>query len=165
MGRASLVASCMVMLLLSEVARGQLFDIAPFGRRCCAVDRNFLQVAFDYDEAQHAGQAAERAGDGRYVYGLQWPEERDINEVCFRFRPGTTPVDAAIEYWFGIWPYPPPEEMPSIDDPVDDPWQGRWLNAATKRECQDTSCRYRFLPLEGYENPNTSRLVHKYSYI
>jgi len=159
MSRARVITSWMVMLLLSEAAWGQLFDIAPFGRRCCAADRNFLQVAFDYNEAQHAGRTAERASDGRYIYGLQWAEERDINEVRVHFRPGSTAIDAAVEYWFVTWPYPPPEELPSIDDPVDDPWQGRWLKAATKRERQDATCRYRFLPLEGYENPNTSNLA------
>src|SRR5690349_722846 len=100
------------------------FDIAPFARRCCVEERHTSQVAFDYPEARRAGTGAEKAGDGRYIYGLQWAEERDISEIRVRFRAGSPPQPrAALEYWFRNWPYPSPH-MPTIEDPVDDPWQG-----------------------------------------
>ena len=134
----------------------ELFDVAPFGRRCVA-DRNLGQVLFDYEAANQSGLAGERLADGRYIYGLQWAEERDISEVRVLFGPGSTPVGATVEYWFGGWPYPPPR-MPSIEDPSDDPWQGKWLKAMTKLERQDAEYCYRFLPLEIDENPVAENL-------
>ena len=63
-------------------------DIAPFARRCCVQDQHTSQVAFDYEEARTAGQNAERAADGHYIYGLQWAEERDVKEIRVRVRAG-----------------------------------------------------------------------------
>ena len=59
------------------------FDIAPFARRCCVADRHTSQLEFDLDEARNAGTGAESAADGRYIYGLQWTEERDVSEIRF----------------------------------------------------------------------------------
>jgi hypothetical protein len=115
-------------------------------------------VAFDYREARSAGQNAERAADGRYIYGLQWVEERDIREVRVRAMAGTNEPRADLEYWFRNWPYPPPQ-MPEIEDPVDDPWQGRWLKASTHVDCQGAICRYTFTPLEKAENPLAMNLL------
>ncbi len=136
---------------------GALFDMAPFARRCCVEDRHTSQVEFDYQEARRAGMAAEKAADGRYIYGLQWAEERDINEVRIRFRARSQPQPAVVEYWFRNWPYPPPH-MPTIEDPVDDPWQGEWLKAVTQSDCQGATCTYTFAPLADSENPLSKNL-------
>jgi hypothetical protein len=48
--------------------------------------------------------------------------------------------------------------MPAIEDPVDDPWQGRWLKASTRVDCQGALCRYTFTPLEKVENPLATNL-------
>src|SRR5215472_17156642 len=134
-----------------------LFDLAPFARWCCVEDRHTSQVEFDYQEARRAGVEAEKAADGRYVYALQWAEERDISEVRVRFRAGSQPQPAVFQYWFRNWPYPPPH-MPTIEDPVDDPWQGEWLKAATSAHCQDTTCAYTFAPLAASENSHAGNL-------
>jgi hypothetical protein len=115
------------------------------------------QVAFDYGEAQRAGGNAEKAADGRYVYGLQWAEERDVREVRVRFLAGDRPQRTEVEYWFRNWPCSPPH-MPTIEDPVDDPWQGQWLRAITKADCQDAECRYTFASLSESENPRANNL-------
>ncbi|PYV18232.1 MAG: hypothetical protein DMG21_05615 [Acidobacteria bacterium] len=120
-------------------------------------DRHISQVEFDYQEAQRAGTAAEKASDGRYIYGLQWTEERDIGEARVRFRTGSQPQAARIEYWFRNWPYPPPH-MPTIEDPVDDPWQGEWLNAVIQSDCRSLTCTYTFTPLAASENPLAKNL-------
>jgi len=133
------------------------FDIAPFARRCCTRERHTSPVLFDYDEAPSFGTVAQRAADGRYVYGLQWAEERDVKEVRVQFRAGRRPVPARLEYWFRNWPYPPPH-MPTIEDPVDDPWQGQWLEASTKADCASQACRYTFTPLAERENPRAKNL-------
>ncbi len=150
----NLAISSLMGLALAPAAD---FDIAPFARRCCLAERHVQQVAFDYAEAQRSGSDARKASDSRYIYGLQWAEERDIKEVRVHFRPGSSPLKAAVEYWFRNWPYPPPH-MPTMEDPVDDPWQGQWLKAGTQVVCQGADCRYTFLPLAESENPNAKNL-------
>jgi hypothetical protein len=159
MKRFGLFAACWAIMTLWEgiSAFATDFDIAPFARRCCAADRHTSQVAFDYAEAQRAGLEAEKSADGRYLYGLQWAEERDIKKVRVQFRAGHEVQPATVQYWFRNWPYPPPR-MPTIEDPVDDPWQGRWLKAATKMECHGNTCSYTFPPLSEAENPKASNL-------
>ena len=159
MRRLGLLAACWAIMILWEgvSAFASDFDIAPFARRCCAADRLTSKVAYDYAEAQRAGLEAEKSADGRYVYGLQWAEERDISEVRVQFRAGHGVQPATVQYWFRNWPCPPPQ-MPTIEDPVDDPWQGRWLKAATKMECRGTTCSYTFLPLSEAENPKAGNL-------
>jgi hypothetical protein len=139
-------------LTSSGLAQTPGLDIAPFGKRCCVQNQHTSQVAFDYDEARSAGQNAERAAGGRYIYGVQWAEERDIREVRVHARAGSNAPQGELEYWFLNWPYSPPQ-MPTIEDPVDDPWQGRWLKASSKVDCQGMECRYSFRPLEKAENP------------
>lgn len=152
-----LAAVITAIVLASGFAVSEDFDIAPFARRCCVADTHALQVAFDYVQARRASKDAEKAADGRYIYGLQWAEERDIKEVRVNFRKAGAPPEASVEYWFRNWPYPPPH-MPTIEDPVDDPWQGKWLKASTKVNCQGGECRYTFLPLAATENPNAANL-------
>ena len=139
-------------LTSSALAQTPGLDIAPFGKRCCVQNQHTSQVAFDYDEARSAGQNAERAAGGRYIYGVQWAEERDIREVRVHARAGSNAPQGELEYWFLNWPYSPPQ-MPTIEEPVDDPWQGRWLKASSKVDCQGAECRYTFGPLEKAENP------------
>lgn len=98
------------------------------------------------------GRTPSEHADGRYIYGLQWAEERDIRVVRVRVRADSQAPRAELEYWFRNWPYSPPQ-MPTIEDPVDDPWQGRWLKAFIKVDCQGAECRYTFEPLEKGENP------------
>ncbi|HXX21773.1 MAG TPA: hypothetical protein VEO19_01335 [Terriglobia bacterium] len=159
MKRLGLLAACWAIMTVGQ-GLGALatdFDIAPFARRCCTAERHTSPVAFDYAEAQHAGSETAESADGHYVYGLQWAEERDIKELHVHFRAGHEPQPATVQYWFRDWPYPPPH-MPTIEDPVDDPWQGQWLKAAAEMDCQGATCRYTFLPLSVAENPRASNL-------
>ena len=146
-----------VLVLLGTTVFAADLDIAPFSRRCCVNDKHTSQVAFEYAKAQRSGVTAEKGENGRYVYGLQWAEERDIKSVRVQFRAGTPLQQAILQYWFRNWPYPPPQ-MPTIEDPVDDPWQGEWLKAVTKMNCHETLCSYTFAPLSKEENPKADNL-------
>ena len=86
---------------------------------------------------------------------LAWAEERDVREIRVRWT--ARPEDVRIEYWFRNWPYAPPQ-MPTIEDPVDDPWQGRWLSARSAGNCRRLDCRYTFAPLAPEENPRAANL-------
>ena len=150
---------CFAAVLISSAwAQTPNLDIAPFGKRCCVQDQHTSQIAFDYDEARTAGQNAERAADGRYIYGLAMGRRtRHPGGSGARSGRAAKLREAEVQYWFRNWPYPPPH-MPTIEDPVDDPWQGNWLKAFTKVECQGAECRYTFAPLEKAENPLASNL-------
>ncbi len=87
---------------------------------------------------------------------LEWDEERDIQEVRIGFDAVATHAKS-VEYWFKSWPYEPPQ-MPSMEDPLDDPWQGEWLKADVEESCDARTCRYNFAPLSERENPRAKNL-------
>ena len=87
---------------------------------------------------------------------LEWDEERDVREIAVTYRE-IAPRGAKVEYWFHTWPYPPPQ-MPTLEDPVDDPWQGRWLSASVEEACEGSECRYLAGPLAAAENPRAANL-------
>ena len=88
--------------------------------------------------------------------GIQWDEERDVREVRVDYG-ASAPSGVSIEYWFRNWPYDPPK-MPTIEDPVDDPWQGKWLRAKTVEHCNAGECIYSMEPLTDAENPRAKNL-------
>lgn len=83
--------------------------------------------------------------------GVVWDEERDVEELRLRPADETTAIDGKVQYWNRTWP-PDPPRMPTIEDPLDDPWQGKWLTAAVERAVVDGAVRWTFRPLK--EDPN-----------
>jgi len=146
----------LMIFLFAGNLQGQWFDIAPFARRCCVTDEYKLQTAFDYGQAHNAPSGFEKR-NAQFVYGLQWAEERDVKTVRIRFAEAFSGKQLSVQYWFLNWPYPPPK-MPTIEDPVDDPWQGQWLTAKSKIDCSGRDCELNFLPLEKNENPKADNL-------
>jgi hypothetical protein len=71
-------------------------DLAPFGRTTTTADAGFRTTM------------------------VEWDDERDVREIHVRYS-SAPPGGAKVEYWFRNWPYPPPR-MPTMEDPVDDPW-------------------------------------------
>jgi hypothetical protein len=142
--------------LLATVGSAASFDIAPFARRCPAENDYKLPTTFDYSLKRAGPQKFEMLGE-RYVYALQWAEERDIKEVRLRFASPIADQKLTLEYWFKNWPHTPPK-MPTYEDPVDDPWQGRWLRAESVCRIEGRECRLTFLPLAQDENPRATNL-------
>jgi hypothetical protein len=87
---------------------------------------------------------------------VEWRDERDVHELRVKFG-GTPPADLEVQYWHKFWPDTPPH-MPTIEDHVDDPWQGQWLTAAISASCNGSDCEYTFRPLAESENPNARNL-------
>lgn len=119
-------------------------DLVPFGQLASFGDTD--QITPLTTAALHAGNLANA--------GVQWTEERDVREIRIRYT-SAPPPNISIQYWFHTWPYPQPE-MPSIEDPVDDRWQGKWLTATILPQCSGVECVYRFAPLSKEENPRAS---------
>jgi hypothetical protein len=111
-------------------------DIAPFGT---------LSSWGDGEQPR----AASIANPGHDL-GIEWRDERDVREIRVRFA-GPDTRELKVQYWFSTWPSTPPE-MPNIEDPVDDRWQGEWLTAAVDRACRAGECRFTFQPLAKSEN-------------
>lgn len=142
--------------LAAVAVQAQPFDLAPFARRASGADADRLTTAFDDRYPPRTPPAFAPVGD-RFVAALQWAEERDIAEVRLEFAAPYAGKPLTLEYWFRNWPYPPPV-MPNIEDPVDDPWQGRWLPARTDCEIDGAQCRLTFSPLTAAENPKAENL-------
>lgn len=117
-------------------------DLAPFGE---------LASFGEKDEINPLAAGA-LAKAGLPNAGLYWREERDVNEIRVRYA-AAPPRNVVLQYWFHTWPFHPPQ-MPSIEDPVDDRWQGKWLTASIQPQCSANECVYRFAPIAEAENPN-----------
>src|SRR5439155_17212128 len=112
--------------------------------------------AADYLDLALFGRRETYVNDGSRTTTVTWDEERDVREIRVRYN-SVPPADVKVQYWFRNWPYPVPR-MPTMEDPVDDPWQGKWLTAETSRECRASECTYTFQPLAESENPLAKNL-------
>src|SRR5579863_2942304 len=116
----------------SKAQAAEYLDLAPFGRMTNALD------------------------GGLRITTIEWDDERDVREIRARY--GSPPHgDVKVEYWFRNWPYPRPQ-MPTMEDPVDDLWQGKWLTAEISQDCRASECIYNFQPLAEAENPHAGNL-------
>ena len=122
-------------------------DLAPFAQISAWGDSAVPQRFPNLNDA--AGQAGKNLG-------LEWREERDVQRIQVQFA-ASAPQGLKLQYWFHTWPAKPPE-MPTTEDQVDDPWQGRWLTAETEGGCQATECDFTFRVLAATENPNAKNL-------
>ena len=128
-------AGLLALICLLGATKGQsveYLDLAPFGRASTDVTDGFRSTV------------------------VEWDDERDVREIRAHYR-SAPPPDIKIEYWFRNWPYPQPR-MPTMEDPVDDPWQGKWLLTRSNQQCQFSDCIYTFQPLAETENPLTKNL-------
>jgi hypothetical protein len=137
--------NCLAFFLLAgSLPAADLLDLAPSAQ---------LSM-WNGSEVRRLNRTQEAAGAANL--GAEWDEERDVREIQVRYA-GNAPTGASVEYWFQYWPYEPPK-MPSFEDPMDDPWQGKWLKAAATETCQGADCRYTFSPLAKAENDYAPRL-------
>lgn len=141
---ATLLPAAWIALTCSAT---QPMDLAPFGQLSVwsdgAAPQRFLNLK---DASAKAGQNL----------GLEWREERDVHRIHLQFA-AAPPKSLKVQYWFHTWPATPPE-MPTTEDQVDDPWQGKWLTADIKETCQTLTCDIAFQPLALSENPNAKNL-------
>lgn len=122
-------------------------DLAPFGQ---------LSTWSDNSAPHRFLNLKDVAAQGGKNLGLEWREERDVHRIHLQFE-GAAPKGIRIQYWFHTWPAQPPE-MPTIEDQVDDPWQGKWLTAETEGECKAAECDFTFRPLSTSDNPHAKNL-------
>ena len=130
--RSGSILALVWIAAVSKAQAAEYLDLAPFGRMTIAVN------------------------GGLRTTTIEWDDERDVREIRAHFD-SPPRGEVKVEYWFRNWPYPPPR-MPTIEDPVDDLWQGKWLTAEASRECRASECVYTFQPLAAAENPRAEKL-------
>ncbi|WP_018616927.1 hypothetical protein [Segetibacter koreensis] len=98
--------------------------------------------------------------------GEFWWNARDIERIEV-VHEANVANDAArlpiVQYWHKTWPEAPPK-MPSTEDLEDDPWQGKWITAATNIKADGNTVTYTFQPLTTNENPNAAYLPGQIAY-
>ena len=164
------VVVCAVMLGLSISVHGgteQTWDIAPFGD---LLYWGMSPVGEGRIEIGPLGQSVKTAGgDGRidvpqsaseeWNLGIAWNEERDINSIELIYDKVSKEFaeTTEVQYWFRTWPGESPK-WHTIEDNVDDPWQGRWLTAQTDFRIEGKKVTYSFKPLSKDENKRADNL-------
>ncbi len=137
---AAVILSAMSATLLRSAG---LFDLAPSGQLS----------TWNGNEVRRLSNI--QSADSSNI-GVEWDEERDIREIRVRYA-GKPPSGVSVEYWFKNWPYEPPQ-MPSFEDPMDDPWQGKWVRASASENCDASECTYRLEPITNAENDHAKNL-------
>ena len=93
---------------------------------------------------------------GARAVGMEWDEDRDVREIRLRWAgQGASPL--RVEYWWKSWPQNPPH-MPTIEDVIDDVWQGKWRDARIEQRQQDGCTVVSFKPLDKEENERADNL-------
>jgi len=128
--------------LASSAPAPRPLDLAPFGQ--------ISTWSGQAEPQRFASLKSAMAHPGKDL-GLEWREERDIQRLHINFA-SAAPKDLQVQYWFHTWPAPAPE-MPTTEDQVDDPWQGKWLTAETDGQCRAAQCDFTLRPLTVTENP------------
>ena len=98
--------------------------------------------------------------------GIFWWNARDIQrvEVVYDTKvPSEQAGGPVIQYWHQSWPETPPR-MPSKEDLEDDPWQGRWITAATDIKISGNTHVCTFKQMTELENPNAGFLPGTITY-
>jgi len=153
---------------------GHTWDIAPFGD---LLYWGMTPAGDRWREIGPLGQSMKTAGGDRRIdvpqsareewnIGIAWKEERDICgiEIAYDEEVSKQLAEATeVQYWFRTWPGESPSRH-TIEDNVDDPWQGRWLTAQTDFKIEGKKVTYSFLPLSKDENKRAGNLPKPVDY-
>ena len=110
--------------------------------------------------------AVPQSSEKEWNIGLLWKEERDVESIEVNY--SNTPDEKLLEgtiiqYWFQTWPGAAPKEH-TIEDPMDDPWQGEWITAKTNYTIKGKQVTYSFKPLSTEENKQANNLPNPVNY-
>lgn len=98
--------------------------------------------------------------------GVFWWDARDIQKIEVIYENKVIKESSffpIVQYWQHTWPEKPPT-MPTIEDLEDDPWQGKWITAATDANVIDSSLTFTFKTLATQENANAVYLPGDITY-
>lgn len=123
-------------------------ELSPFGQKCywLSLESEEYVTVQDWKEVPSHAKAI----------GVVWFEERDVEHLGFS-TPDNKITNPKIQYWFKKWPSEPPT-MPTIEDPLDDPWQGQWLEMKADWLGDNQYYGSFIHPLTREENPKAENL-------
>jgi hypothetical protein len=144
-------------------AEDNKFDIRPFGDLCYWSDKtgvlgNILKES-DLIEVPQASAS-------EWNLGVYWKEARDINSIEIGYEGKITEVlakETKVQYWFQTWPGDAPKSH-TIEDLMDDPWQGEWLTADIDFQIKGNKILYTFKPMTREENELADNLPEQANY-
>lgn len=136
--------------------------------------RPFGELAFWSDNTGVLGKAITQEGlinvpqssESEWNIGVWWKEERDVDHIEIEYQgnmPESLIKNTKVQYWHQTWPGAGPKEH-TIEDPMDDPWQGKWLTAETVCQISGNKVVYNFKPLKSSENRLAGNLPEAISY-
>jgi len=98
--------------------------------------------------------------------GIWWKESRDINSIEIGYEnkiSETLAKETKVQYWFQTWPGNAPKSH-TIEDLLDDPWQGKWLTADVDFQISGNKVVYTFKPITKEENKLAGNLPEPVNY-
>ena len=138
-------------------------NISPFGKLCFwSGQAGVLGAVLDRNGLIKVPQTAA----SEWNLGIWWNEERDINRIEIDYKskvPESLVKETKIQYWFRTWPREAPKKH-TIEDHLDDPWQGEWLTAETDYQIKGNNVVYTFKPLTEKENKLAGNLQKPVDY-
>jgi hypothetical protein len=173
MNKNSLRISCFICALffkglLSPVitnaaGKDYSWDITPFGDLCYWSDSTGLLGS---NLKQKGFIEVPQSSNSEWNLGVWWKEERDIHHIEIDYQgkmPESQFKDTKVQYWHQTWPGAAPKEH-TIEDPMDDPWQGKWLTAETDYQINGNKVIYSFKPMTRNENRLAGNLPEAVNY-
>ena len=139
------------------------WDIRPFGELCYWSDKTgVLGNILKQNDLIEVPQTSA----SEWNIGIRWKEVRDINslEVGYEGKISESLVKGTeVQYWFQTWPGDAPKSH-TIEDLMDDPWQGKWLTADVDFQINGNKVIYTFKPITKVENKLAGNLPEPVNY-
>jgi len=148
---------CSVLLRNAYGENKYKWDIRPFGNLSFWSDQTGLLGKSLNDKDLHE---IPQSAPSEWNLGVLWNEERDVHQIEIVYEnkfSESLARDTKVQYWFHTWPQNAPKGH-SIEDNLDDPWQGKWITANTEYRINGNSVIYSFKPLTEEENVRANNL-------
>ena len=159
----SFLLYCSASVQIAIAENDYKLDIRPFGDLCYWSDKtgvlgNLLKQNDFIEVPQTSGS--------EWNIGIWWKEVRDINSIEIGYEgkiSESLAKETKVQYWFQTWPGDPPKRH-TIEDLMDDPWQGKWLTADIDFQINGNKVKYTFKPITREENKLAGNLPEPVNY-
>jgi hypothetical protein len=158
-----LFLSLRIILNSSAADKDYNWDIRPYGDLCYWSDNTGVLGKII---SQKGVTEVPQSSESEWNIGIWWKEERDIHIIEIEYQgnmPESVVKGTKVQYWHQTWPGDAPKEH-TIEDPMDDPWQGKWLTAETDYKITGNIVVYNFKPMKTSENKLAGNLPEAVNY-
>ena len=142
---------CSASLKSDNAENDDKWDIRPFGDLCYWSDKTgVLGNLLKENDLIEVPQTSA----SEWNMGIWWKEARDINSIEIGYEgkiSESLAKETKVQYWFQTWPGDAPKSH-TIEDRMDDPWQGEWFTADIDFQINGNKVVYTFKPMTRKEN-------------